>query len=275
MNISRSGKWIVGIAAGIGTIIATAKTLHEIAANLNGWHVLLALSLLVLIALGIDTSHTWAKKQFDALGVRLDTEAATRANAIESLSKQVAEAVRRIEDSIRTFKPVADIETGINGPRLVATHYGRAEDAPLQIGNIWYSEGKPISTRDVLLGKHLNKNGLWVICETDDAALDISAGNVPVGRSTLKFEDYELPRLAKPNLPGFFEATIERPNGASLMGGGLRDVMIEEDVSEITVPITYKDSREQWYLSPAKIQRDWKGLSVRPQPRQKISQPKP
>lgn len=186
---------------------------------------------------------------------------------IEATGKEIASFDSKLKAAESKLKE--------RGPRIVATHYGRAEDAPIKIGSVWHNaDGAPMSMRDVLLQRHLNKNGLWLLCETDESALDISPQNVPVGKSILKFENYQWPRLTKADPPAFFEASIETSQGSSFLGGGLRDVMIDEEITEITVPIIYKDFNEQWYLSPAKIERDWKGLSVRPQPRERIKKPK-
>jgi len=124
---------------------------------------------------------------------------------------------------------VAESRSTLNGPRLVATFYGPAKDAP-------------------------SKHGLWVENEADDPALEISVGDVPIGRSTLKFDNYKLPRLTKAHEPAFFNAWIERSAGHTLFGSGLREEMIQEKVAEIIVSITYKDANEHYYLSPAKIE---------------------
>lgn len=67
MNISRIGKWIVAIAAGIGVIIGTAKTIADIFRTINGWHVLALLSVLTLCALSIDWYIQWLKGRFENL----------------------------------------------------------------------------------------------------------------------------------------------------------------------------------------------------------------
>jgi hypothetical protein len=53
----------------------------------------------------------------------------------------------------------------------------------------------------------------------------------------------------------------------------LRDEMIREKVTEVVVPITYTDNDDRWYRSSAKIERDTKGLSVRPLRRERIRKP--
>lgn len=64
MNISQVWKWAVGIAAGIGVIIGTAKSVADIAKSLNGWHVLALLSLAVLCVLGCDHYRRWLDRRF-------------------------------------------------------------------------------------------------------------------------------------------------------------------------------------------------------------------
>jgi hypothetical protein len=160
------------------------------------------------------------------------------------------------------------------GPRLVATRYQLTKDGPHKVGNEWYySDGKKMTMQEILTGQHL-KHGLWVENETDDSALEIGVGDTAIGSSaTLKFHNYRMPRLTKAASPAFFEAWIQKSSGVTNFGGALRDIMVEENVAEVTVPVTYKDANEQWYLSPAKIERDHTGLSVRPMPRQKIPKP--
>jgi len=84
MTISRFGRWIVGIAAAIGTVIGAAKSIRDIAEHLNGWHVLLGLSLLVLIGLGMDWFHTWLERQFNNLRSEIETIRNTRTVPVES-----------------------------------------------------------------------------------------------------------------------------------------------------------------------------------------------
>ena len=105
MNISPLARWIVGIAAGIGVLIGTGKSLHDILGPLNGWHVLLSLSLLALIAVALDWYHAHIAKQLLGVSAAVAAEAKTRASAVDSISLQLTEAVRRLDDSIQALKP--------------------------------------------------------------------------------------------------------------------------------------------------------------------------
>jgi hypothetical protein len=163
-----------------------------------------------------------------------------------------------------------------SGPRLMATHYGPAGDAPVQMRDGWHhGDRKKMTTQEVLQGKHLlGSHGLYVEIETEESALEITIGSAPIGTSSLQFKDYTLPRLTKADGRAFFEAWIERSPGSSLLGNGLRDEMIQQNMREIILPITYKDTEDRWYRSSAKIERDFQGLSVRPMGRERIRRPR-
>jgi hypothetical protein len=101
MNISRSARWIVGVFAGLGTIIGAIKSIYDISDHLNGWHVLLALSLLTLLALGLDGYHTWLKGQFAANTTALATQAGDLRKEIqEGLAKQDQSRANALDSAI-------------------------------------------------------------------------------------------------------------------------------------------------------------------------------
>jgi uncharacterized membrane protein len=67
VTIARAGRWTVTTAAAIGVILGTRKDLLAIAINLNGWHVLAALSGLVLIVVLGDSYRLWLQGKFTRL----------------------------------------------------------------------------------------------------------------------------------------------------------------------------------------------------------------
>jgi hypothetical protein len=169
MTISFFGRCVVGIAAGLGVVIGTIKSMRDIAEHLNGWHVLLGLSLLVLIALGIDACRQWMEKQFAVVGTNLQSEAITRANAIDSLSQQSTEAIRRVEDSIRALKPASDKQTVALPERIKTftkelTAYLSNRTARPDEEEIWQKYGSPsseISSGSQFAAKYNDTIQLW------------------------------------------------------------------------------------------------------------------
>ena len=105
MTISRFGKWIVASAAGIGAVIGAAKSLRDVIEHLNGWHVLLTLSLVVLIALGIDWYREWLAKQFAEVEVKLQAEATARGSALASMTQHSRSVIQSLQLTIDELKP--------------------------------------------------------------------------------------------------------------------------------------------------------------------------
>jgi hypothetical protein len=105
MNISPLFKWIVGIGAGLMTIVGAAKSLHDAMNYLNGWHVLFATGVLMLIAVGLDAYHAHIGKQLARISTAVATEAGARADAINSANQLVRDSVSELNDSIRDLKP--------------------------------------------------------------------------------------------------------------------------------------------------------------------------
>lgn len=99
MSLSRLGKVAVAVAAGITAIIGGAKSLADVVAHLNGWHVLFMLSLFVLAIMGADFFKQWLAHQFGDLKV-LHGEAMRRwtgiASDVEHLEVRLAKLERWI-----------------------------------------------------------------------------------------------------------------------------------------------------------------------------------
>ena len=105
MTISRFGKWTVAIVAGIGAVIGATKSLQDVIEHLNGWHVLLALSIVVLIVLGIDWYGNWLVKQFAGIEVKLQDEATARGSALASMTEHYRSVIQSLQLTIEGLKP--------------------------------------------------------------------------------------------------------------------------------------------------------------------------
>lgn len=107
MNISPYARWIVGIAAGIGAVIGTAKTVYDLTGHLNGWHVLAALSFLTLLGIGIDGYHAWISKKFATISSDIFREANARSTALDSFSQDLTSSIQRLGDIVAKLTPVS------------------------------------------------------------------------------------------------------------------------------------------------------------------------
>jgi hypothetical protein len=117
MNMSRAGKWIVGVAVGIGAVIGAWKSISDVAKalnGLNGWHVLFILSSLTLCGLGIDSYRQWlnsrfvtvekaiekagAQQKYDVatLTQTLNQEREDRGAAVQDLSQKAAKEIGKV-----------------------------------------------------------------------------------------------------------------------------------------------------------------------------------
>jgi hypothetical protein len=120
-NISQRIRWIVGIPAFIAAVGAAYKVIAETFnsgfwSRLNGWHVLLALSCITLLALGVNWYIEYLSSQFANIGqqlqdaLRKEAQArgaghSTAMQADELLEKRLLDHIKPLEESIRTLSP--------------------------------------------------------------------------------------------------------------------------------------------------------------------------
>jgi hypothetical protein len=105
MNMSRAGKWIVGVAGAIGVVIGALKSISDVARalnGLNGWHVLLMLSSLTLCGLAIDGYRQWLNSRFVTVEKAIEKASAQQrydvAIQTEALQKEREDRGAAIQD---------------------------------------------------------------------------------------------------------------------------------------------------------------------------------
>ena len=109
------------------------------------------------------------------------------------------------------------------------------------------------------------RSGLFLVNE-GEPAYDISVPSVQFGSAKLVFHASDIPRLVKSDGEQLCEASIEQSPGHSLLGNGLFSEMIAQHITEIEIPIRYKDGDNIYYVTTCKIERDVTakgGLAVR------------
>ena len=255
MNISRFGKWAVAIAAGIGSIIGAAKSLHDVAEHLNGWHVLLTLSLLVLVVLGIDRAVEYVNHRFSTLNAAIETgltKARESAGAFHGTAMQMLElAEKRLNDRIET------LEDSINA--LLPSPASKTAHDEIQLPTV---RPKIVPVR---WGKTLDETGLIVRNDSEPAFSISIDGPVAIGEGTLDFRNTIYPGLTQSQGELLIEARIRLGNGTLTGGGALRDLMVQAKLDAVPLLIRYHDFEDREYSTNCEVVKEFldDGLVVR------------
>jgi len=110
-----------------------------------------------------------------------------------------------------------------------------------------------------------NRSGLFLANE-GEPAYDITLPDVQFGSSKLVFHGRDITRLVKSDGEHLCETWVEQSSGNGLLGNGLFSEMVSQRVTEIAIPIRYKDGDNIHYVTRCKIKRDVAatgGLAVR------------
>jgi hypothetical protein len=125
-------------------------------------------------------------------------------------------------------------------PRVIATRYGK-----WKMGTGLHSHGDPV--------------GMYGVILVNDAEPAYEVGVYPpaieVGPFQLQFEN-TVRRLAKGDGEGQLSAWIRESNGSGVDGKGLFELMRKNGITDVMIPIQYKDSAERWYKTVCHIERD-------------------
>lgn len=107
-----------------------------------------------------------------------------------------------------------------------------------------------------VLKDHMGYTGLAVVNDGEQPAYDITIHNVQINESAkLTFHGGHTERLTKNDGEAFYPAFLEARLGGTF-GSALFDFMRERGVPSITVPLTYRDSNNNWFQTDVTIERD-------------------
>jgi hypothetical protein len=98
--------------------------------------------------------------------------------------------------------------------------------------------------------------GLGVVNDGEQPGYDLAIHNVQLADGTkLVFHRGHTERLTKTDGEAFYPAFLEARLGGTF-GSGLFDFMRERGIPSITVPITYRDSNNNWFQTDVTFERD-------------------
>ena len=98
--------------------------------------------------------------------------------------------------------------------------------------------------------------GLGVVNDGEQPGYDLTIHNIALKDGTkLVFHRGHTERLTKSDGEAFYPAFLEARLGGTF-GSGLFDFMRERGIPSITVPITYRDSNNNWFQTDVTLERD-------------------
>jgi hypothetical protein len=98
--------------------------------------------------------------------------------------------------------------------------------------------------------------GLGVVNDGEQPGYDLTIHNIQLADGTkLVFHRGHTERLTKSDGEAFYPAFLEARLGGTF-GNGLFDFMREQGIPSITVPITYRDSYNNWLQTDVTFERD-------------------
>jgi hypothetical protein len=99
--------------------------------------------------------------------------------------------------------------------------------------------------------------GLAVVNDGEQPAYDLVIHNISLkDGAKLAFHRGHTERLTKSDGEAFYPAFVEMKLGGIFGGSGLFDFMRERGVPSVTVPITYRDSSNNWFQTDVTLERD-------------------
>jgi len=107
-----------------------------------------------------------------------------------------------------------------------------------------------------VLKDHMGYTGLGVVNDGERPAYDITIRNISLKDGTkLVFHGGQTERLTKSDGEAFYPAFLEARLGGTF-GSALFDFMRERGIPSVTVPITYRDSNNNWFQTDVTFERD-------------------
>ncbi len=107
-----------------------------------------------------------------------------------------------------------------------------------------------------VLKDHMGYTGLGVVNDGEQPAYDMTIHNIPLkDGAKLAFHGGQTERLTKRDGEAFYPAFLEARLGGTF-GSALFDFMRERGIPSITVPITYRDSNNNWFQTDVTFERD-------------------
>lgn len=185
-----------------------------------------------------------AKEELANMKISLDR--LTSGHELDSMkiaAEQVQDSCNRVRESAKPYaylksdageaRQVAKLELPVARPIIVPKRYGGG------------------TTKD-----DYGYTGLGVVNDGEQPGYDLTIHNIELKDGTkLVFHRGHTERLTKSDGEAFYPAFLEARLGGTF-GSGLFDFMRERGIPSITVPITYRDSNNNWFQTDVMLERD-------------------
>lgn len=164
-------------------------------------------------------------------------------DTVKIAAEQIQDSCKRVREAAKPYaylksdadegRRVEKLELPVSRPIIVPKHYGGG------------------TTKD-----DVGYTGLGVVNDGDQPGYDLTIHNIQLADGTkLVFHRGHTERLSKNDGEAFYPAFLEARLGGTF-GSALFDFMRERDIESITVPITYRDSNNNWFQTDVMIERD-------------------
>ncbi len=161
---------------------------------------------------------------------------------------------------LETMRIAAEqVQDNCNRVREAAKPYAYAGDKR-PVENLDFIAARPIIVPKRYGGGTMKDDfgytGLGVVNDGEQPGYDLAIHNIQLADGTkLVFHRGHTERLTKSDEEAFYPAFLEMGSRV-IFGSGLFDFMRERSVVCITVPITYRDSNNNWFQTDATLERD-------------------
>lgn len=147
--------------------------------------------------------------------------------------RQSAKPYAYLNTEVGNDREIQNLELPVARPVIVPKRYGKG-----------------------VLKDHMGYTGLAVVNDGEQPAYDITIHNIQINDGAkLTFHCGQTERLTKNDGEAFYPAFVEMRLGG-IFGSGLFDFMRERGVTSITVPITYRNSSDNWFQTDVTLERD-------------------
>jgi hypothetical protein len=164
-------------------------------------------------------------------------------DSMKIAAEQVQDSCNRVRESAKPYaylksgageaRPAEKLELPVARPIIVPKRYGGG------------------TTKD-----DFGYTGLGVVNDGEQPGYDLTIHNIQLKDGTkLVFHCGHTERLTKSDGEAFYPAFLEARLGGTF-GSGLFDFMRQRGIPSITVPITYRDSYNNWFQTDITLERD-------------------
>lgn len=184
----------------------------------------------------------------DELGnIKMTLDRLTSGHELETIKI----AAEQVQDSCHRVREAAKPYVYLNAERGGAGQVQKLELPAARPIIIPKRYGKGVLKDD------LGSTGIAVVNDGEQPGYDLTIHNIPLNDGAkLAFHRSHTERLTNSDGEAFYPAFLEMGLGGIIFGSGLFDFMRERGVPSITVPITYRDSNNNWFQTDVTLERD-------------------